>query len=96
MRRSHGSAGDGVRAAIQPGRDDIDARREDVEDTAVVAEAGHVVVDVGSADGASGSLRGRGDVCGVLGFVAGCDGHEETRGDGAAGCRVDGGGVGTA
>lgn len=83
----HGGAGDGVDAAVIPGRSDVYARTEDVDEFSVVGEGGELVVDVGCADGADAGFAGGRRGAGVGVGVAGCDGEEDAGGD--EGCGLD-------
>lgn len=89
--RSHGGTRDGVGLTAGPGRLDVGARGEDIDERSVVGEVGEGVSVVGSTNSADGRLRGGGRVGGVLGLVAGGDSHEVTGAHDIRGRIVDGG-----
>lgn len=79
MRRRHAGAADGVGIvrAIDPGRRDVDAWGEDVDEETVVGEGGAVVVGISRADGADGRLRSRRGSDSWKTIVTGRNGEEE-------------------
>lgn len=74
--RSHGSTGETSGATAGPGGKHIDGRADNVDAPAVVGARVLAVVDVGSSNGASRSLRGRGDVADVDVVVASSNGDK--------------------
>lgn len=95
MGSSHGGTRDGAGAAANPGGEDISTGGKDVNDAAVVGEAGAVVVAVSGTDGADRGLGSRGGVGSVAVVVTGSDGDKDTRALELGSGAVDGGGVAT-
>ena len=76
MKTNHRRSGDAVSSGVatNPGRDDVGARSEDINDGAVVGERGARVRDRARADGDDGGRTRGAVVRGVRVEVAGGDG----------------------
>lgn len=79
MRRSHAGSGDGLDGAVVPGAGHVDTWSKNVDERAVVGEAGKGIGDIGGTYSANGGLRGWGESGGVDGRVTGSDSKEGTR-----------------
>lgn len=95
MGSGHGSTGDGVCTAVQPGGEDRDTRSDDVDNSAKVGERGKLVRTVGGGNGEGSGLRSGGDIGSVLSLVTSGNGHEDTGGDSVGDSGVDGSGLGS-
>ena len=79
MGSSHGGTRDGSGAAADPGGENVGTGGKDVQNAAVVGEAGASVVAVSGTNSADGGLRSRGVVASVSVVVASSDGDHDTR-----------------
>lgn len=76
--------------ATNPGRKDISAGGEDVDERAEVGVVRNGIAVLGGTDGADGGLGGGRVVLGIVGVVAGGHGQEDAAGDEVGGGVVDG------
>lgn len=78
MRGGHGSTGDGVSTAVEPGGQDRDTWSVDVDDAAVVGERGNTVRAVGSTNGVDSGFGGGRVVASISRIVTSGNSHENT------------------
>jgi hypothetical protein len=80
-------------ATVQPGRQDISTRGQDVNESTVIGEGSQAIRAIGCPNSEHSRLRGRRRVASIVGLVTGSGRHKDTGRNGIGGGGVYSGGA---